>query len=276
MMHHIPSFLGMAISIPLQLLLLAGLAGCFLRDLQRDCSRKGQVTAALVAGMLAVMWLRLVILFVADDGTYGSICRRNYNSTLPDSFWIIADFIEQGLLGSGGLGLTVVWLAIRYSVRGIQADKTTTIIVGALTGLAIGAIIEYSQVCLGNERAMNPPRLSLFALLGILLSLVSRLFLFRQGRFQFGIKNLLALTAVWALIFGLLSPQWSRYQSETEAMASLATALGGPVRCAANRRSGRPSVCLLHRFASLQDRRRQTRRGDCPTQMSSATDLCQH
>jgi len=221
----------MAINVPVQLLLLAGLFGCYLRDLQRCCRRKEPTTAVLLAGMLAIMSICLVIFFVTDDGTYGSRCRTFYNSDLPDTFWIIASFIEQGLLVLGGLGLTVTWLATRYLRGGIRPDKTTTMIAGILVGLAAGAMIEYSQVRWGNERAMNPPRLVFFALLGGFLALVSRPFLFRKGRFQFGLKSLFALTAVWALIFGLLSPQWSQYQSETDAMASLATLLGGPVRC---------------------------------------------
>ena len=141
------------------------------------------------------------------------------------------NFVEQGWFGFGVLGLILTWLAIRYWRGGIRPDKTTATIVGILVGLAVGAIAEYSQVAGGYVRAMNPPRLVLFSLLGGFLALVSRVFLVRQGRFQFGLKNLFALTAVWALIFGLLAPQWSQYRSETEAVASLATLLGGPVRC---------------------------------------------
>ena len=230
--HQVPSTIGVAVSASFQLLLLACLLSFFLGDLQRCCTSKRRTTTALLAGALAVMLLRLVVLLVTDDGTYGPICRRHYSSDLPDSFWIVADFIEHGLLGFGGLGLVATWLAIRYWAGGIRPDKTTATIIGVLTGLAIGAAVEYSQVLSGSAGAMNPPRLVFFSLLGGFLALVSRLFLVRKGRFQFSLRSLLALTAVWALIFGLLSPQWSRYQSETEAMSSLATLLGGPVRCA--------------------------------------------
>jgi hypothetical protein len=230
MMHHIPSITGMAISVPLQLLLLAAWGMGFFSDLRRDC-RKGPVVAALLTGVAAGILVRLVILLATDDGTYGALCRSNYNSNLPNTFWIIADLIERGLLGFGGLGLTLAWLVVRYSVRGIRPDKTTMIIGGALAGLAVGAAVEYSQIHWGSLRAANPPRIVLFALLGGFLSIVSRPFLFRKGRFQFGIKNLFALTVVWALIFDWLGPQWSRYQAENDAMASLATLLGGPVQC---------------------------------------------
>jgi len=230
--NQIPSTIGLVINIPVQLLLLAGFFSCCLGDLQRCCRRKGPTAATLLAGIVVVMLLRLAFLLVTDDGTFGTSCRTCYNSNLPDSFWIIIDLLGQGLLVFGGLGLTVTWLATRYLRGGIRPDKTTTMIAGILVGLAAGAMIEYSQVRWGNERAMNPPRLVFFALLGGFLALVSRPFLLRKGRFQFGLKSLFALTAVWALIFGLLSPQWSQYRSKTDAMASLATLLGGPVRCA--------------------------------------------
>jgi hypothetical protein len=230
MANHIPSIAGMAIGVPLQLLLLAALGFGFYGDLCRDC-RKRPAAVALLTGMMGGIVFRLVILLVTDDGTYGALCRSFCSSNLPDSFWIFADFIEQGLLGFGGLGLILAWLVVRYGVRGIRPDKTTTLIAGVLAGLVVGAIVEYSQVRWGNARAMNSARLVFFSLLGGFLFLVSRPFLFRKGRFQFGIKNLLAYTVVWALVFGWLGPQWTRYQSESEAMASLATSLGGPVEC---------------------------------------------
>jgi hypothetical protein len=230
--NQIPSAIGLAINIPIQLMLLAGLFGCYLGDLERCCRRKGPTTATLLAGTVAAMLLRLAILLVTDDGTFGPRCRTYCNSNLPDSVWIIIDFLGQGLLGFGGLGLTVTWLTTRYLRGGVRPDKTTATIAGVLVGLGIGAIAEYSQVMSGHVRAMDPSRLFLCSLLGGFLALVSRPFLIRQGRFQFGLKNLFALTAVWALIFGLLTPQWSQHRSETEAMSSLATLLGGPVRCA--------------------------------------------
>ena len=119
----------------------------------------------------------------------------------------------------------------RYWAGGIRPDKTTTSIVGVSLGLAIGAALEYSQVALGHVASDESSASRLFALLGGFLALVSRPFLVRKGRFQFGLKSLFALTAVWALIFGLLSPNGLSYQSETEAMSSLAALLGGPVRC---------------------------------------------
>jgi hypothetical protein len=230
MANHIPTVTGMAISLPLQLLLLAALSFGFYGDLCRDC-RKRPVAVALLAGMIGGIVLRLVILFVTDDGTHGASCRSFHGSNLPDSFWIIANFIEQGLFVFGGLGLTLAWLVVRYGVRGIQPTKTTLVLGGAGAGLVVGAIVEYARIHWGNSGAIDPPRLFFCALLGAFLSLVSRPFLFRKGRFQFGIKNLLAYTVVWALVFGWLGPQWSRYQAESESLASLATVLGGPVQC---------------------------------------------
>jgi hypothetical protein len=229
--NHLPSTIGLAINIPFQLLLLAGLFSCCLRDLQSCCGRKGRTAAALLAGIVVVMLLRLAFLLITDDGTFGTRCRAYCNSALPDCFWITIDFLGYGLLGFGGLGLIVTWLATRYLRGGIRPDKTTATILGILVGLAVGAIVEYSQVAGGYVRTMNSSRLVLCSFLGGFLALVSRPFLFRKGRFQFGLKNLFALTAVWALIFGLLSPQWSQHRAETEAMSSLATLLGGPVRC---------------------------------------------
>ncbi len=153
--NHIPSTTGMAISVPVYLLLLAGLLGCFLGDLQRCCTSKRRTTVALLAGVLVVVLLRLAVLLITDDGTYGPVCRQYYKSNLPDSFWIVAEFVEQDWFGFGLLGLVATWLAIRYWAGGIRPDKTTAIIVGVLAGLAIGAAVEYSQVVSGYARAMN-------------------------------------------------------------------------------------------------------------------------
>ena len=63
-----------------------------------------------------------MILFITDDGTYGAMCRQHYRSSLPDCFWVTADFIEHSLLGYGGLGLIATWLVVRY--RGVGCGPT--------------------------------------------------------------------------------------------------------------------------------------------------------
>jgi hypothetical protein len=230
MPHHIPSITGMAILLPVQLFLLAAWGVALYGDLHRDC-RTRPVVVTLLTGTVVAILFRLAVLLITNDGTYGARCRSFYNNDLPDSFWIAADLVEQGLLGYGGLGLTLAWLLIRYSVRGIRATKTTLVLGGALAGLGVGAIVEYARIHWGNSGAADPPRLVFCALLGAFLSLASRPFLFRKGRFQFGIKSLLAYTVVWALVFGWLGPQWSRYQAESETLGSVATLLGAPVQC---------------------------------------------
>jgi hypothetical protein len=69
---HIPTIGGMVISVPVQLLLLAALGYHIFSDLRRDCS-KPVTLAALLAGLIGGVSLRLVMLLIADNRVYGNL-----------------------------------------------------------------------------------------------------------------------------------------------------------------------------------------------------------
>ena len=226
----IPGTVNLAVGVPLQLLFLAALGSAFHMDLRQDCRKRPAATALLI-GLIAGLSLSLIARLVLDDGALGALCRGYYKTGLPDAFWVVADFAARLLFVSGVSGLIVVWLAVRFWVRGIRADKTTMLLAGALIGLAVGAGAEVARVRWGSAAAMCPPRLVFCSLMGGLLGLVCRWFLFRKGRFQFGIKDLLALTLVWAIFLSWLGPQWRRYDDEDQAVREIEAILGKPVQC---------------------------------------------
>lgn len=132
---HIPTVAGMIIPVLVQLLLLAALAGHIFRDLRRDCSTRLTLTT-LFTGLVGGIFLRLIVLLIADNRSYGDACRNFYTDVfptvvwskhLPDAIWVIADFMQTGgLLFSGGTGAIVLWLVARSWVRGSRASKITT------------------------------------------------------------------------------------------------------------------------------------------------------
>jgi hypothetical protein len=187
----------------------------------------------------------LAWVLLGDNHVFVNNCRTFEKSELSDFILIVAGFFQgSGLLSAGGVGMVLAWLAARYWRRGIRADKTTMAIGGALAGLAVGGIVEFSQIRWGNSGGVDPPRLTFFAVLGVFLCLASRPFLFRHGRFQFGIKSMLAYTVVWALVFGWLGPQWSRYREESATLSSLAAMIGAPVQC--ERLKGLSGLAYVH------------------------------
>jgi hypothetical protein len=229
-MGHIPSPLGLAFSLPLQLCILAILGVATARDLGQD-HRWRVAKRIIIGGLVAGVLIRVTVLLVAGDVAHANACRRHYGSQLPDSFWIVAEFVETGLLAWGGLGIILAWLAARFWARGIRADKTTVFIGGLILGALAGVALELAHIHWGHVSSIGGARIAFFTSAGGLLSLICKPFLFRNGRFQFGIKSLLAITAIWALLLGLVCPQFSRYQEEEDTLAAIATILGQPVQC---------------------------------------------
>jgi hypothetical protein len=230
MVNHIPSCTGLAISLPIQLAFLTAIGLCLVGSLGEHY-RPRRATLTIVGGLFAGIAIWLGVLLAVGDAAHGSRCRSFYGSQLPDSFWIVAEFFETRLFGSGGLGMVLAWLCARYWARGIRADKTTIFFGGMILGALAWLVIEAIHVRWGHISRFGLDRLVLFMMLGGLLALAFKPFLFRNGRFQFGIKSLLAVTAVWAVALSLLCPQFRRYQEEENTLAAIATLLGKPVQC---------------------------------------------
>ncbi len=241
----IPTGWAFLLALFFQALLLTFVFTFCLGELCKHQYRPRRAAAVLFAGTVAGVAVGLTTVLLRDNRVFVSHCRTSTKSELPDCILVIAGFFQgSGLFSAGGAGIVLAWLAARYWRRGIRADITTMIIGGALAGLAVGAVVEWAQIRWGNSGGVDPPRLSFFALLGAFLSLASRPFLFRKGRFQFGIKNMLAYTVVWALVFGWLGPQFARYRAESTTLASLARVLGAPVQC--ERLEGLTGLAYVH------------------------------
>jgi hypothetical protein len=275
--NHIPSYTGSAISLPVQLAFLTAI-GLYLVGSLAACRKRGQArrlkpfssaiselgsepvpffnrlpgehyrprraVLTIVGGLFAGVAIWLGVLLANGNAAFGNSCRSFYGSQLPDGFWISAEFVETTFLVSAGLGMVLAWLSARYWARGIRADKTTIFLGGAVLGALAWFVLETVHVRLGHIRAFGPDRLALFIMLGGLLSLAFKPFLFRNGRFQFGIKSLLAVTAVWAVVLSLLCPEFRRYQQEEDTLAAIATVLGKPVQC--NRMEGLSGVAHVN------------------------------
>ncbi len=272
----IPTAWGMVFALFFQALFLAFFFTLFLSGLRKDYGPR-PAAAVLLAGTVAGVAVGLTAVLLGDNRVFVSHCRTFEKSELPDVVLIVAGFFQgSGLFSAGGAGMVLAWLGARYWRRGIRPDKTTTLIVGLLVGLGVGAIVELARVRWGDARGVNPARLSLFTFLGGLLFLVSRPFLFHGGRFQFGIKHLLGLTVVWALVFGWLGPQLSRYQAETETLASLAKLLGGPIQCERHEGFTGLEYVGVRAIAPMHDCGHSNRRGHRPTETSSGAFSVAH
>jgi hypothetical protein len=219
----------------LQMLVLAFLAVGLTRNLCRNY-RHGVAITVLITGLIAGILLGFILLLSTDNDFYETWCSRCNHLGLGDIFWVAVIYIDKNLLIASGLGMILAWLSARFWIRDIRADKTTVFVAGIILGLILGVIVEVVHIRGGRVSSIDLARFVLFAFLGGILALMGALVLFRNGRFQFGIKDLLAVTAIWALILGSFYPQFSRYQEEEKTLVSLATLLGQPIQC--TRRTG--------------------------------------
>jgi hypothetical protein len=223
--------IGQAVIVLFEFFLLAALWIGFFNDLRPHCT-KNLARAVLFTGVSAGIALRSIYLLVANQATLGNLWRNFDGMASADIFLAATNFVASDLFGCGVAGLFATWLVGRTWVRGIRPDKTTMFIAGAVGGLGVGLLSELVRVHWRIASGVQPPRLFLCALIGGLFSVIFlRKLLFRDGRFQFSIKSLLVLTLVWAVVLGLLSPQWNRYDQEERAVREIEAILGQPVEC---------------------------------------------
>ena len=226
----IPNIFGLLLGLGFTFIILKAVVGHISRDLGQDCS-KWAVTAAVWLGVFGgVGWAVLDELLSVDHVALGNACRQYYGNTWPDVLWGITDVLGRGqLLAFCGIGLFLAWFGMKTWKRGIQPDKSTFAVAGLVAGLGVGFLAELSRVYWGDSRQINRDRIALFCLLGIGLFLASRPFLVHEGRFRFGIRGMMGVTLVWAVVMACLSPQWSRYDREERAIRQVEAILDVPV-----------------------------------------------